>query len=129
MTAESVSKPAASATSIASPKRRGLFITGLLMLLGVMPGMGIPGGLMLGLADRFFIAFGGATALRAIGETAWPLAIIVTVLLPLPLVPTLSWVSTWRTGGVGLRLASVLGVLLVWGVLISVIALFIAIRR
>ncbi len=129
MTAESVPTPAASVASVASPKRRALVITGLLMLLGVMPGMGIPGGLMLGLADRFFIAFGGATALRAIGETAWPLAIIVTLLLPLPLVPTLSWVSTWRTGGVGLRLASVLGVLLVWGVLISVIGLFIAIRR
>ena len=129
MSAESVPKPSVSATPVVSPRRRGLFITGLLMLVGIMPGMGIPGGLMLGLADRFFIAFNGATALRAIGETAWPLAMIVTVLLPLPLVPLLSWVSGWRSAGVGLRLAAVLGLLLVWGVVISAIGLFIAINR
>lgn len=129
MTADSVPKPSVSATPVVSPKRRGLFITGLLMLVGIMPGMGIPGGLMLGLADRFFIAFNGGTALRAIGDTAWPLAMIVTVLLPLPLVPLLTWVSRWRSAGVGVRLAAVLGMLLVWGVLISALALFIAINR
>ncbi len=123
--------PHASNVSVtpASPRRRALFTTGLLMLLGIMPGMGIPGGLMLGVADRFFIAFTGATALRAIGETAWPLSLIITVLLPLPLLPVLSWVSRWRSGGVGLRLFAVLVALSVWGLLLSVVGLFIAVRR
>ncbi len=113
----------------ASPRRRALFTTGLLMLVGIMPGMGIPGGLMLGIADRFFIAFTGATALRAIGETAWPLSLVVTVLLPLPLLPVLSWVSRWRSGGVGLRLFAVLCALLAWGLLLATVGLFIAVRR
>ncbi len=112
-----------------SPRRRALFTTGLLMLLGIMPGMGIPGGLMLGIADRFFIAWTGSTVLRAIGETAWPLSLIVTVLLPLPLVPVLSWVSGWRRAGVGLRLLAVLGTLTTWGVLLSLIGLAIADAR
>ncbi len=112
-----------------NPRRRALFTTGLLMLLGIMPGMGIPGGLMLGVADRFFIAFTGATALRAIGETAWPLSLIVTVLLPLPLLPVLSWVSRWRAGGVGLRLFAVLCALFAWGLLLAVVGLYIALRR
>ncbi len=112
-----------------SPRRRALFTTGMLMLLGIMPGMGIPGGLLLGVADRFFIAFSGSTALRAIGETAWPLSLIITVLLPLPLLPTLSWVSRWRTRSVGLRLFSVLCVVFAWGLLLSIIGLAIAIRR
>ncbi len=99
------------------------------MLLGVMPGMGIPGGLLLGVADRFFIAFSGSTALRAIGEAAWPLSLIVTVLLPLPLLPALSWVSRWRTTSVGLRLFAVLCLVFVWGLLLSLIGLAIAIRR
>ncbi len=113
----------------ASPRKRALLTTLMLMVLGVMPGMGIPGGLMLGLADRFFIAFTGATALRAIGDTAWPLSMMVTVLLPLPLLPALSWVSRWRTAGVGTRLFTVLCTLLVWGLLLSVIGLYIALRR
>lgn len=112
-----------------SPRRRALFTTGMLMLLGVMPGMGIPGGLLLGVADRFFIAFSGSTALRAIGEAAWPLSLIVTVLLPLPLLPALSWVSRWRTTSVGLRLFAVLCLVFVWGLLLSLIGLAIAIRR
>ncbi len=112
-----------------SPRRRALFTTGLLMLLGIMPGMGIPGGLMLGIADRFFIAWTGSTVLRAIGETAWPLSLIVTVLLPLPLVPVLSWVSRWRRAGVGMRLFAVLGSLGVWGVLLSLIGLAVADAR
>jgi hypothetical protein len=117
------------AASPPSPRRRALFTTGMLMLLGIMPGMGIPGGLLLGVADRFFIAFNGGTALRAIGETAWPLSLIVTVLLPLPLLPALSWVSRWRTRSVGLRLFAVLCVVFLWGLLLSVIGLAIAIRR
>jgi len=99
------------------------------MLLGIMPGMGIPGGLLLGVADRFVIAYTGSTALRAIGETAWPLSLIVTVLLPLPLLPTLSWVSRWRRGGVGLRLFGVLCTLFVWGLGLALIGLTIAMRR
>jgi hypothetical protein len=86
-------------------------------------------GLMLGLADRFFIAATGATALRAIGETAWPLSMIVTVLLPLPLYPALAWVSGWRTRGVGVRLFAVLLLLFAWGLLLSTIGLYIALRR
>jgi hypothetical protein len=101
----------------------------MLMVLGVMPGMGIPGGLMLGIADRFFIAFNGATALRAIGETAWPLSIIITLLMPLPLLPVLSWVSRWKGGGVGTRLFAVLGALFLWGLLLALVGLAIAIRR
>ncbi len=120
--------PTATATPV-SPRRRALFTTGLLMLLGIMPGMGIPGGLMLGVADRFVIAFTGSTALRAIGETAWPLSLIVTVLLPLPLLPVLSWVARWRTGGVGLRLFGVLAALFAWGLVLSLIGLTIAMRR
>jgi len=112
-----------------SPRRRALFTTGLLMLLGLMPGMGIPGGLMLGVADRVVIAFTGSTALRAIGEAAWPLSLIVTVLLPLPLLPTLSWVARWRSGGVGLRLFGVLATLFAWGLVLSLIGLTIAMRR
>jgi len=112
-----------------SPRRRALFTTGMLMLLGIMPGMGIPGGLLLGVADRFFIAFSGSTAMRAIGETAWPLSLIITVLLPLPLLPTLSWVSRWRTRSVGLRLFAVLCVVFLWGLLLSIVGLAIAIRR
>lgn len=125
---QSSGTPAATATPV-SPRRRALFTTGLLMLLGIMPGMGIPGGLLLGVADRFVIAFTGSTALRAIGETAWPLSLIVTVLLPLPLLPVLSWVSRWRTGGVGLRLFGVLVSLFVWGLVLSLIGLTIAVRR
>ncbi len=113
----------------ASPRRRALFTTGLLMLIGIMPGMGIPGGLMLGVADRFFIAFTGATALRAIGEAAWPLSLIITVLLPLPLLPVLSWVSRWRSVGVGMRLFAVLCTLFAWGLLLAIVGLFIAVRR
>lgn len=99
------------------------------MLLGIMPGMGIPGGLMLGLADRIVIASTGSTALRAIGETAWPLALLVTVLLPLPLLPVLSWVGRWSRAGVGLRLLAVLGALSVWGVALSLVGLTLAVRR
>lgn len=112
-----------------SPRRRALLTTGMLMLLGVMPGMGIPGGLLLGVADRFFIAFSGSTALRAIGEAAWPLSLIITVLLPLPLIPVLSWVSRWRTKSVGLRLFAVLCLVFAWGLLLSIVGLAIAIRR
>ncbi len=121
--------PVTATPTTASPRRRALLTTGMLMLLGVMPGMGISGGLMLGIADRFFIAFNGGTALRAIGETAWPLSLIVTVLLPLPLLPVLSWVSRWKAGGVGTRLFAVLGVLFLWGLLLAVVGLAIAIRR
>lgn len=99
------------------------------MLLGIVPGMGLPGGLMLGLADRFIIAWQGSTALRAIGETAWPLSLIVTVLLPLPLLPALSWVGGWRRVGVGPRLLTVLAVMLAWGVLVALVGLLIAVRR
>jgi hypothetical protein len=99
------------------------------MLLGIVPGMGLPGGLMLGLADRFIIAWQGSTALRAIGETAWPLSLIVTVLLPLPLLPALSWVGGWRRAGVGPRLLTVLAVMLAWGILVALVGLLIAVRR
>lgn len=99
------------------------------MLFGLMPGMGIPGGLMLGLADRVIIAQTGSTALRAIGTTAWPLALIVTVLLPLPLLLVLPAVSRWRTTGVALRLVAVLGTLLVWGVVVSFVGLTLALNR
>ena len=98
------------------------------MLLGVIPGMGIPGGLMLGVADRFIIAWTGATALRAIGEEAWPLAIVVTLLLPLPLVPALGWVARWPRAGVAQRLLAVLFVIFVWGVMLSLGALLLATR-
>lgn len=99
------------------------------MLLGIVPGMGLPGGLMLGVADRFIIAWQGSTALRAIGETAWPLSLIVTVLLPLPLLPVLSWVARWPRAGVGARLLTVLSLLFAWGVAIALIGLLIAVRR
>jgi hypothetical protein len=99
------------------------------MLFGVMPGMGIPGGLMLGLADRVIIAQTGSTALRAIGTAAWPLALIVTVVLPLPLLLVLPAVSRWRTAGVGLRLVTVLGTLLLWGVVVSFVGLTLALNR
>lgn len=103
--------------------------TGLLMLLGIVPGMGLPGGLMLGLADRFIIAWQGSSAIRAIGETVWPLSILVTVLLPLPLLPALSWVGRWPRAGVGLRLLTVLALLAAWGVLLGLVGLLIAMRR
>lgn len=111
-----------------SPTRRALFITGMLMLLGVIPGMGIPGGLMLGVADRFVLAYTGSTALRAIGQTAWTLSMLVTVLLPLPLLPVLSWVGRWKTTSVGVRLFAVLGLIFLWGLLLSLIALWWAVR-
>ena len=99
------------------------------MLLGVMPGMGIPGGLMLGVADRTIIAWQGSTALRAIGETAWPLSLIVTVLLPLPLLPLLSGVARWRGVGVGARLLAVLVGLFAWGYVLALVGLLVAVRR
>jgi hypothetical protein len=111
-----------------SPRRRAVFTTAMLMALGVMPGMGIPGGLMLGVADRLIIAWTGATALRAIGETAWTLSLIVTVLMPLPLLPALSWVSRWRGTGVGKRLFVVLCVLFAWGFALALAGLMIATR-
>jgi hypothetical protein len=127
--AAAVAPDASAPSRTASPRRRALVITGLLMLFGIMPGMGIPGGLMLGVADRFVIAYTGSTALRAIGETAWPLSLIVTVLLPLPLLPVLRWVGRWRRAGVGWRLLAVLGALSVWGVALSLVGLTLAVRR
>jgi hypothetical protein len=127
-----VSPPTASARPASagvSPRRRALVTTGALMLLGIMPGMGIPGGLMLGIADRVIIAWRGSTALRAIGETAWPLSLIVTVLLPLPLLPALSWVGRWSRAGVGVRLLAVLGVLFAWGLLLALGGLLVASAR
>ncbi len=99
------------------------------MLVGIIPGMGLPGGLMLGIADRFFVNTTGSTVLRAIGESAWPLAIVVTVLLPLPLVPALRLVSRWRNTGVGIRLFAVLTMIFAWGLVLSLAGLALAARR
>lgn len=111
------------------PKRRAVFVTGLLILVGLVPGMGLPGALMLSMADRLIINATGSTAMRAIGDTVWPLAIIVTVLLPLPLVPALGMVEKWRSAGVGLRLFTVICIVAVWGLVLSLIGLLLAVRQ
>ncbi len=108
------------------PRSRALFATFLLAVLGVVPGMGIPGGLMLGAADRILFAVrGGGSVLQPLREGALPLALLVTVLLPLPLVPLVSWVSTWRRAGSGPRLFAVILGVLVWGVLLGLATLLI----
>lgn len=125
--ASATSDPVSAAPT--SSRRRAVFVTGLLIVLGLVPGMGLPGALMLDMADRLIIGATGSTAMRAIGEGVWPLAIIITILLPLPLVPALGLVGKWRSAGVGLRLFAVICIVAVWGLALSLIALSLAVRQ
>lgn len=86
--------------------------------------LGLPGALALSIADASLSAVTGARALRGLGDDAWPLAIALSLLAPVPVVPLFPAIRrgpTWTSKV--LRAAATLFLAGVWSIALGVLAL------
>ena len=82
----------------ASVLRRGLAGLGVsvaLAVLGIVPFLGLPGVLPLGIADAVLGGVLKTNPLARLSDSSWAAAIVVTVLAPVPIAPVLALLA-WR---------------------------------
>lgn len=90
--------PSPAQPAAASPGRRFLFGLGVsvgLAVFGIVPLVGMPGLVPLGIADTLIELVKGTSPLARMRESSWGAAAVVSILWPVPIAPTLALV-TWR---------------------------------
>jgi hypothetical protein len=102
----------------------GLAVSIALAVLGIVPLLGLPGVLPLGVADMILHGVKGTGTLTRFGDSAWAAAIVVTLLAPVPIAPVLALV-TWRRPALQVGLAWVLafGVAALWALGVAFVVL------
>ena len=108
-------------------RKRALLGCGLSIALALGGGfllLGLPGAFALEIADLLLPHAGATSRLQGLRESAWPLAIIVTLLTPMPIVPV-QWRLARREPAPG-RSTVVLAAaaaLAVWSLVLALLAL------
>lgn len=98
----------------------GLAASVALAVFGIVPLLGLPGVLPLGIADFVLGGVLGTNPLARLSDSSWAAAIVVTLLAPVPIAPVLALLA-WRRPSLhaGLAWLAAFGTAAIWSLVVA----------